>query len=152
MHIHFVCSGNTYRSRIAETHLNSLKLPNTNASSSGINADKNINGPITWPALWLIKTYNLINFVAPSWKQTNAELLNNADFVIFMEDSVFNACKQKCGFRKNRFQVWNIPDLDMSIEDFEGDEYLFALYSMNFTEKIYKKIVSQTKQLLIEIN
>ena len=71
MHIHFVCSGNTYRSRLAEAYLRSMdKKPNTKVSSSGIIADKSKpeNGPVNWYTMRLMKRNDLIKYM--SWQQT----------------------------------------------------------------------------------
>ena len=46
MTLHFVCVGNTYRSRIAEVCFNALGVPGWWAISSGVRTARNLNGPI----------------------------------------------------------------------------------------------------------
>lgn len=114
MNIHFVCTGNVYRSRLAEAYLNSKQLPNIEATSSGVLAAINydFHGPIYWAAMRLIEQYHLAPFMSPMSTQTTLELLHNADLIIFMKGNHHEFSKRQLGFLKENFEVWDIPDLD----------------------------------------
>ena len=78
MHIHFVCSGNSYRSRLAEAYLKSVLVDKTIiVSSSGTEAEKHRlkNGPICWYAMRLMKRNNLIPFMSWKERQTTSQIL-----------------------------------------------------------------------------
>lgn len=113
MHIHFVCSGNSYRSRLAEAYCKSkIKNQKKLISSSGINANKNRlgNGPICWYAMRLMKRNHLISFM--SWKetQTTKRVLKGIDLLICMHQSHLDYCQNELGYT-GKFEVWEIPDL-----------------------------------------
>ncbi|HLZ72000.1 MAG TPA: hypothetical protein VKV26_19010 [Dehalococcoidia bacterium] len=111
MHVHFVCMGNVYRSRLAEALLNSQRLVGVRASSSGIRAAENLNGPISWYALRLLKRGGLIPFMSPVWTQTTPDLLAAADLVMFMEAAVREACAASLLLPGGACEVWDVPDV-----------------------------------------
>jgi len=111
VHVHFVCAGNAYRSRLAEALLNSHGLPGVRASSSGTVAAENLNGPVSWTALRLLKRHGLIAFMSPQWTQTAPELLAAADLVVFMEPAIHGYCVSAFGFAGGAFEVWDVPDV-----------------------------------------
>lgn len=112
MTIHFVCRGNTYRSRLADTYLNSKKLNNIKAISSGIEADKNISGSITWYDQRIIQQNHLQSFEKPMWQDTTKELLETSDLNVFMKKDIYDFCVNNLGFSGNNFQVWDISDMN----------------------------------------
>lgn len=112
MNVHFVCAGNVYRSRLAEALLNSSCLPGVRASSSGTIAAENLNGPVSWTALRLLKRNGLISFMSPHWTQTTPQLLAAADLVVFMEPAIYQACAVEFAFAGGAFEVWDVPDVN----------------------------------------
>ncbi len=114
MDIHFVCVGNSYRSRLAEALLNIHGAPALRATSSGTHASENENGPVSWYAARLLKNHALIPFMSPSWKQTTPDLLTAADLIVFMADSCRRWCEERLdfSFSSAACQVWTVPDLD----------------------------------------
>jgi protein-tyrosine-phosphatase len=90
MTIHFICKGNTFRSRLAETYLNSKQFPNIKVISSGIEAEINDCGPITWYAQRIIQDNNLIPFEKPVWDQTTKSMLEVGDLTIFMHQNIYD--------------------------------------------------------------
>jgi len=133
MTIHFICRGNTFRSRLAETYLNSKQLPNIKAISSGTEAKVNDCGPVTWYAQRLIQDGNLIAFEKPTWDQTTKILLEKGDLTIFMHKNVYDFCVNKLEFDAKNFQIWDIPDirnhfltLPEEIKKVEASEKIFA--------------------------
>ncbi len=90
--IHIVCTGNIYRSRLAEAYLKAKQLPYLSFSSSGteVTLASKENGPISWYAMRLMSKYHLIPFMSFFSQQTTVQLLRQADIVIFMHhDSWF---------------------------------------------------------------
>ena len=84
--VHFVCTSNTFRSRLAEVYLRSKKIPNIKVSSSGVTANENPNGPITWYAARLVKKHSLIPFLPQAWTQSTPKLFKEADIIVFMDE------------------------------------------------------------------
>jgi len=125
MHLHFVCTGNVYRSRFAETYIKSKKLPNIIVSSSGTQADKysQIIGPVAWESMRFIKNNNLVPFLKPIQDKTTSFILSEADKVIFFSKANFDYVKINLGYDKENYEIWEIadvadlPDNQHSIED-----------------------------------
>lgn len=154
MHIHFVCSGNSYRSRLAEAYLKSKVKKNLKiqVTSSGIAADKHIftNGPICWYAMRLIVRNNLIPFMSWRQTQTTKESLKNVDLLICMRNSHLEYCRKKLNYKKNAFEVWDIPDLD-EMEDYinyQKPNIKEDINHIKLTEKTFKNIVRKTDGLI----
>jgi protein-tyrosine-phosphatase len=113
--IHFVCTGNIYRSRLAETYLKSKQLNNIKVSSSGIRAGVAEQVTISWYALHLIEQNNLLTFVSPTYQLTTESLLSDADMIIFMTKYHYDYCVENLNFRSNNFEIWNIEDMTPEI-------------------------------------
>ncbi len=111
MKIHFVCRGNTYRSRLAEAYTNSLKLENIAATSSGIEAVDNFNGDITPYAKRILDEKGLASHTSNTWHQTTQELLQNSDVIVFMDGLVFEFAKKNFDLSSKRLEVWEIKDI-----------------------------------------
>lgn len=151
MNIHFVCAGNTYRSRLAEADLNSRELPNIRVSSSGVIAQENLNGPVSWLTAWVIKKHSLVPFMSPHWTQTTTEILAEADKVIFMDMYAYGTSKNKFNYQGNNYEVWNIKDvgdfnLPESVAHLEGDAK-----SMAKAEATFRLIKAKVDELLSRI-
>jgi len=111
MNIHFVCTGNTFRSRLAESYLNSKHIPNIKVSSSGIEAMKDANGPITWYAQRIIEEEHLVPSEKMIWTQTTKEILEKQDLIIFMQKMHFDYCRLHFGFRGTNYEIWDVEDI-----------------------------------------
>ena len=112
MKIHFVCAGNSYRSRLAEAYCKSKKIPDVDISSSGLIAHQNEHGPISWYALRILSRRNLIPFMSNLPTQTTPEILQDADLVIFLGKHNYTFAKKYFTYDKQNHEVWNIADLD----------------------------------------
>jgi protein-tyrosine-phosphatase len=155
MHIHFVCSGNAYRSRLAEAYLKSkLGSKEIKVSSSGIAArlHKFGNGPICWYAMRLIKHHNLIEFMSWQEQQTTKEILSGVDLLICMRQEHLDFCQNELGYI-GKFEMWNIPDLD------EMDDFIPSLQPgletdinhINLTEQTFKLIAEKVDDLVKQL-
>jgi len=109
--IHFICTGNTFRSRLASTYLASQEIPRLKVSSSGTEAQKNLNGPITWYGQKLIKENHLIKYQENNWKRTNKKILNDADYIIFIQKQHLLDCQEKYAYNLSKHEVWDIRDI-----------------------------------------
>ena len=136
MKIHFVCTGNVYRSRLAEAYLNSKQLPNIEADSSGIFANENyeFHGPIYWSAMRLIDRKHLAPFMSRMSTQTTLDLLHSADLIIFLKGNHHEFSKNELGFIKENYEIWDIPDLDDEPNyDILSDENILRISERTFT-------------------
>lgn len=111
MKIHFVCRGNTYRSRLAEAYFNSLTIPGYFAVSSGIAASRDQNGPITSYAARIIAAHGFTKYGKIGWTQSTKEDLEAADIVVFMNEDVYRDCSLALGPVMQRFYVWSVEDV-----------------------------------------
>lgn len=109
--IHFVCTGNIYRSRLAEAYLNAKELPHLVASSSGIHAELRENGPISWYAMRILTHNQLIPFMSMTSQRTSTTLLTQADLVVFMRPLHYQYAHRTLHIELSRSRVWDIPDL-----------------------------------------
>jgi protein-tyrosine-phosphatase len=140
MHIHFICTGNAYRSRLAECYLKSKQLPGMIVSSSGTEAEKYYpeNGPISWMAMRLIQRHHLIPFLKPMPETTTEEMLAQADLIIFLSQGHYEYAKEHLCYTKTNYQIWHVLDL----EDFSAAESLLQdeKRMMEVTEKTFEDI------------
>jgi protein-tyrosine-phosphatase len=148
MHIHFICTGNAYRSRLAESYLKSKKLKGIRVSSSGIHASRKKNGPICWYALRLLSKDYLIPYVKRSWHETTDLHIQKADYIIFMDEIHHNHVQKFMKLDGKRYEIWNIPDLDsIGITTyqhvFEKEQEMFK-----HTEETYKTIKAKVDTLI----
>ena len=145
IHVHFVCTGNVYRSRLAEAYLLSKQLPNIKVSSSGLEATVNKHGPISWYAARLAKRHDLIPQLKHSWTQTTSEIFTNTDMVIFMTDRQHEYAKEKFQFNKELFEIWHIEDLNKA--DFFGTKDDTDLRRIEYSEKTFEQIKQKVDKL-----
>lgn len=149
VHVHFVCTGNVYRSRLAEAYLRSKQLPNIEVSSSGIQASENTHGPITWYAARIARRHNLIPHLKLVWTQTSPKLLNNADIVVFMTSEHHAYAKTHFDFGKTSYEIWNIADLDKA--NFFRSKDDSDLMRIEHTEEVFMQIKQKVDKLATKL-
>ena len=101
----FVCSGNAYRSPLAEALLKKLR-PDLEVDSAGLH--------VAIPVSREVKDY-LKKFDAESYLKVFSESLDEKNLraynlIVAMEPRHKNAVLRKCPECKNRIVVWNIDD------------------------------------------
>jgi protein-tyrosine-phosphatase len=111
MTIHFICTGNIYRSRLAEAYCASKGVPGLRVSSSGIGTSLHRGIPIAPYAARVLSQHGLERFAAPSWQQTTAGLVRASDILVFMEREHYRFCKDWIDPIRQRVEIWNIPDV-----------------------------------------
>jgi protein-tyrosine-phosphatase len=112
MVIHFICRGNTHRSRLAEAYARSstAQIADVTVISSGIEADRDLNGPIVPFVKRTLEDENLLHFTGPTWTQTTQPMIDRSDALIFMSDDVFEDAVERFRIPVERSQRWHIPD------------------------------------------
>lgn len=148
MIIHFVCKGNAYRSRLAETYLKSKRIRGFKVISSGVLAAKSQNGFISWYTQRIIQYESLTQYSKQNWQQTTSVLLNKADINVFMDKKNYEYAKSNFGYNDDNYEIWNIPDLDdlgftIKRETLEED-----LKRIKATDDTYQKIREKIDELI----
>jgi protein-tyrosine-phosphatase len=148
MIIHFICSGNAYRSRLAEAYLNSKKLEGLEVISSGIRAERNtVNGPVAWLAERIIENNGWVEFMSLSKKQTTQEMIAKSDLLIFMEPVHFEYCKEHMDREKQRYEIWNVLDIDKFVDDYHVHSFEKDIVAMKFSEATFETIKQKIDSL-----
>jgi protein-tyrosine-phosphatase len=151
MHIHFVCTGNVYRSRLAETYVKSLQVPRIEVSSSGVQANDNSNGPISWYAMRIIYNQKIHTFVKPQWEQTTKEILDNADIIVFMTAYQYEYVVKHLSYAGSNHKIWYIDDIVRAQHEKNEDILLHEMEIIKVTEETYANIMHKSQALLQEI-
>jgi len=113
--VHFVCRGNTYRSRLAAAYFDTLVDARFHVTSSGIGAQRSTSGvqiaePYTKATA---KVHNLRHGITKHKTQTTDKLLADADVIIFMNKDVYDDALKEYTFDVRKCQVWHVPDFDL---------------------------------------
>jgi protein-tyrosine-phosphatase len=138
MTIHFICTGNIYRSRLAEAYCASKGLPGLRVASSGIGTALNGGVPIAPYAARVLNERGLECFAAPSWQQTTATLVQTSDVLVFMEREHQRFCEDWIEPIRQRVEVWDIQDVGP----------VDAAEIMNKVERTFEMIRQRTEMLL----
>lgn len=154
IHIHFICAGNAYRSRLAETYLKSKKIPHIRTSSSGLEAEKNKfgNGPASWYTIRLAHRYNLLPFLSPIWTQTTPKHFMDVDLIVFMHPEHFEKSQAMFGYDGTKHIIWNIPDLGDLGFKYGTSEPAEEIGRIEATEKTFSEIKKRVDDLIEYIN
>ena len=113
MVIHFVCRGNTHRSRLAEAYAKSqtLDLDEITILSSGIEADRDLNGPIMPFVKLSLQDENMLQFTGTNWTQTTQLMIDRSDVLVFMNDDVYEDSVKQFDIPLSMSQKWQIADV-----------------------------------------
>lgn len=109
--IHFVCTGNIYRSRLAEAYCASKRIPGVKVFSSGIAAGRDGNALISPYAADVLARYDLSRFASVRWRPTTASLVQACDVLVFMESEHHRFCGSWVEPARQRIKVWEIEDI-----------------------------------------
>ena len=128
MKVLFVCSGNAFRSPVAEALLKKLR-PDIQVDSAGINAVI----PISEGAMKYLAKENADAYIKKFPESLDSKQLNQYDLIVTMESKHKNAVLSKCPQCGNKTVVWKIED-----------PYFLPSKS---TEKIFNQIRQKVKEL-----
>ena len=78
--------------------------------SSGIEADRDLNGPIVPFVKLLLQNENLLQFAGASWTQTTQSMIDVSDVLIFMSDDVYEDATKQFDIPLTISQTWQVPD------------------------------------------
>ena len=140
MKIQFVCTGNTFRSRIAEAYLKSKNVPNLIISSSGIKAEENINGPVCDYTVSILEKNNLLSFLSKKWTQASKEGIEKQDLVIFLDNTHYEFCCNYLHCNISNYEIWYIKDMPEEIRKIPRDENKVRVFAENNFKEIKEKI------------
>lgn len=111
MRIHFICTGNIYRSRLAEAYCASRCGTGIEVLSSGIRAGCNGDGRISPYAADILANYALASYAAAHWRRTTAALVRASDVLVFMEGEHHRFCEDWIEPERQRIEVWDVEDV-----------------------------------------
>lgn len=109
--IHFICTGNIYRSRLAEAYCASKRIPDLRVFSSGIAAGRDGNALISPYAAEALAGCDLSGYAAERWQRTTASLVRGSDVLVFMESEHHRFCESWIEPGRQRIEVWEIEDV-----------------------------------------
>jgi protein-tyrosine-phosphatase len=111
IHLQFVCTGNIYRSRLAEAYCASKAVPGILVSSSGIAAGHLDTVPISPYAADILTRFGLDAFAAKHWQRTTPTLIHSSDVLVFMESEHHRFCADWIEPARQKIEVWGIEDI-----------------------------------------
>ncbi len=149
MIIHFICRGNSFRSIIAETYLNSLKVRGLSVFSSGTTAasDKARNLVYYRITLALLEEHGIREFAKADYgDQLTQSRLEKADIAICMNRRVYDECSQIVAFPASP-RIWSVADVGEPgrIARTESESQLYR-------EEAYGEIVENVDRLVSDIS
>lgn len=144
-HIHFVCRGNVYRSRLALLYaLKNYTGSHLTFSCSGIEAEKYY--PDVHAISPLIRNvashYGLDLRQSPRRIQATDELLEQADLIVFMHPDVLRDAKKAFNFNIHKSQSWDISDWDDPANKHRAQDWI--------AEETYQKIMKCVDELICD--
>ena len=105
MKVLFVCSGNAYRSPVAETLLKKIK-PTIDADSAGTTPSI----PISEAARRYLARENALAYLKPSPESLDSKKLRGVDLIVAMEQVHKEAVLKRCPECETKIVVWDIED------------------------------------------
>jgi protein-tyrosine-phosphatase len=111
INIHFVCTGNIYRSRMAEAYCNSKGISGLRVTSSGIAAGRDGDAAISPWAAGILERFGLKSYAAANWQKTTEALIQGNEVLVFMESEHQQFCGAWVDPGRHRVEVWEIEDI-----------------------------------------
>ena len=147
--IHFICRGNAFRSIIAEAYLNSLKLQNLKAMSSGTAAavDRIRNRAAYAETLGLLAKHSIREFAKTAYgDQLTLSRLAGTDVAVCMNQRVYDECQQLVSL-PGTTHTWSVADIGESgrVAQTECGKALYR-------EEAYQEIIEGVSQLVSEFH
>jgi protein-tyrosine-phosphatase len=128
MKILFVCTGNAYRSPVAEALLKHLN-PNVEVDSAGLSPAI----PISRDAIKYLSLENAQDHLKAEPESLSQKNLQDYDIIVAMENRHREAVASRCPQCREKIVVWNI-----------SDPYFLP---QEYTEKIFNEIKTKVQKL-----
>jgi protein-tyrosine-phosphatase len=146
--IHFICRGNSFRSILAEAYLNSLKIKDLRAMSSGTraSADRPVNLNAYTATLGLLAKKGIRQFAKVDYgDQVTQSRLAGADLVICMNQRVYDECQQLVALPAGT-RIWSVADIG------EPGRIAHTESGRNLRrEEVYQEIVTGISELISDV-
>ena len=149
--IHFVCRGNTYRSRLAAAQMHSIAGGKFTISSSGINAHKSTTKTSEAYTQAIARRHKVLYGIQSIKTQTNNELLKTADVIVFMNKDVYDEAAQFYDFDARKVIVWHTPDISVPVRT-HYDATLDLKPVLTIAEHTFLGIQQHCRELLAYLN
>jgi protein-tyrosine-phosphatase len=147
--IHFICRGNSFRSILAEAYLNSQRLNELRAVSSGTKAAEHRPGNLTayTATLRLLAKKGIRQFAKADYgDQVTQSRLAGADVVVCMNQRVYDECQHLVTLPAGT-HIWSVNDIGEPgrIARTDSERNLRR-------EEVYREIVEGVSQLIAEVH
>lgn len=112
--MHFVCRGNTFRSRLAAAYFYLLVGDDFHITSSGIDAGNSVSRIQTAESYTkaTARHYGLHHGITKHKTATTLRQLQDADVIVFMEKGIYDDARKEYDFDERKALVWNVADVD----------------------------------------
>jgi protein-tyrosine-phosphatase/8-oxo-dGTP pyrophosphatase MutT (NUDIX family) len=114
--IHFVCRGNTYRSRLAAAYMDTLVDERFVITSSGIAARDAAQRTVESYTKATAKAHGLRHGIAGRNRQTTNEDLVNADVIVFMNKDIYDEALRRFTVDTRKTLVWQVRDMGPAVK------------------------------------
>jgi protein-tyrosine phosphatase len=115
MRILFVCTGNAYRSPLAEALLRKMR-PDLEVDSAGTQVEADISDE----ARAYSTKQNIEQYLKKNPESLDSKQLSDYDLIVAMEQRHVDAILSKCPECRSKIEVWNIEDLGHQTLEYIG--------------------------------
>jgi protein-tyrosine phosphatase len=115
MKILFVCTGNAYRSPLAEALLRKMR-PDLEVDSAGTQVEADISDE----ARAYATKQNIEQYLKKNPESLDSKQPNEYDLIVAMEQRHVDTILSKCPECRSKIQVWNIQDLGHQAPEYIG--------------------------------
>lgn len=144
--IHFVCRGNTYRSRLAAAYMATLLDDRYVVSSSGVGTHRAKIKTSERYTKAIAKQHNLTHGITTPKTQTTDEVFAAADIIVFMKKDVYDEALRKYTFDARKATIWRVADLTAA-DRAEYDSTKDVEVVRDIAEAAFQKIRRQCDEL-----